>query len=120
MIACSISGKGHTPEKVTGVELFYLRSMDRGTTKIPYLLAQYLFRHAEGSKSRARLSRGHFIGRLVAHFGLVNDQGLRAATAGALGAAKNAPAADEGTQAIPAPVKAPQPPPPAPQHRTMS
>ncbi|GKA82471.1 hypothetical protein Tco_0789219, partial [Tanacetum coccineum] len=37
----------------------------------------HLRRHAEGRKSGARLSGGHFIGRLAAHFGLVNDQGLR-------------------------------------------
>nr|GEU54783.1 hypothetical protein [Tanacetum cinerariifolium] len=34
-------------------------------------------RHAEGRKSGAKLSWGHFIGRLAAHFGFVNDQGLR-------------------------------------------
>ncbi|GKF32277.1 hypothetical protein Tco_0102075, partial [Tanacetum coccineum] len=68
---------GQAPEKVTGVDLFYLRSMDPGTTNIPHLLAQYLFRHAEGRKSRARLSRGHFIGGLAMHFGLVSDNGLR-------------------------------------------
>ncbi|GKF77028.1 hypothetical protein Tco_0229498, partial [Tanacetum coccineum] len=33
--------------------------------------------HAEGRKSKARLSRGHFIGRLATHFGLVSDKGLR-------------------------------------------
>ncbi|GKE61663.1 hypothetical protein Tco_1512030, partial [Tanacetum coccineum] len=54
MIAYSISGREHAPEKVTGVDLFYLRSMDQGTTNVPYLLAQYLFRHAEGRKSGAR------------------------------------------------------------------
>ncbi|GKD98527.1 hypothetical protein Tco_1382424, partial [Tanacetum coccineum] len=77
MIAYSISGKGQAPEKVTGVDLFYLHSMDRGTTNVPHLLAQYLFRHAEGRKSRAKLSGGHFIGGLAMHFGLVSDKGLR-------------------------------------------
>ncbi|GKB32108.1 putative reverse transcriptase domain-containing protein [Tanacetum coccineum] len=77
MIACSISGKGHAPEKVTGVDLFYLRSMDRGTSNVPYLLAQYLFRHAKGRKSGTRLSGRHLIGCLIAHFGLVSDQGLK-------------------------------------------
>ncbi|GJZ90856.1 hypothetical protein Tco_0662783 [Tanacetum coccineum] len=77
MIAYSISGREHAPEKVTGVDLFYLRSMDQGTTNVPYLLAQYLFRHAEGRKSGARLLGGHFIGRLAMHFGLVSDEGLR-------------------------------------------
>ncbi|GJT60072.1 hypothetical protein Tco_1003605 [Tanacetum coccineum] len=77
MIACSISGKGQAPEKVTGVDLFYLRSIDRGTANVPYLLAQYLFRHAEVRNSGSRLFGGHFIGCPTAHFGLVSDQGLR-------------------------------------------
>nr|GEW94922.1 hypothetical protein [Tanacetum cinerariifolium] len=34
-------------------------------------------RHAEGRKSGARLSRGHFIRCLAAHFGLDSDHGLR-------------------------------------------
>ncbi|GKC60270.1 hypothetical protein Tco_1087868 [Tanacetum coccineum] len=38
---------------------------------------QYLFRHADRRKSGARLSGGHFIGRLAMHFGLVTDEGLR-------------------------------------------
>ncbi|GKA87646.1 hypothetical protein Tco_0809410 [Tanacetum coccineum] len=114
--------------------------------------AQYLFRHAEGRKSGARLSGGHFIGRFARHFGLVSDDGLRGlsvvtreipfdmgdlvkinicmeigddwawvaprqerqpdAANSALGAAKDAPAVDEG--------RAPQPPPPPPvAGRTM-
>ncbi|GJS45657.1 hypothetical protein Tco_0595778 [Tanacetum coccineum] len=70
MIAYSISGRGQAPEKVTGVELFYLRSMDYGTTNVSRLLAQYLFRYAKGRKSGTRLSGGHFIGHLAMHFGL--------------------------------------------------
>ncbi|GJZ59800.1 hypothetical protein Tco_0615616 [Tanacetum coccineum] len=77
MITYNISGWGQAPEKVTGVDLFYLRSMDRGTANVPHLLAQYLFRHAEGRKNGARLSGGYFIRRLTAHFGLVSDEGLR-------------------------------------------
>ncbi|GKE18408.1 hypothetical protein Tco_1425985, partial [Tanacetum coccineum] len=77
MISCSISGRGHAPEKVTGIDLFYLRSMDQGTANIPYLLAQHLFRYAEGRNNRARLSQGHFIRCPAAHFGLVSDEGLR-------------------------------------------
>ncbi|GKE91000.1 hypothetical protein Tco_1572095 [Tanacetum coccineum] len=111
MIECSISGRGQGAKK-------------------------YLFRHAEGKKSRPRFSRGHFIGRLAAHFGLVSDEGLRglsivarellgperqqAAVVGNPGAIDDAPAADEGAQAVAAPVQAPQLPPPAPQYRTMS
>ncbi|GKA33781.1 hypothetical protein Tco_0720210 [Tanacetum coccineum] len=52
LISYSISGRGQTPKK-------------------------YLFRHAEGRKSGARLSEGHFIRRLAHHFGLVSDDGLR-------------------------------------------
>nr|GEV63072.1 hypothetical protein [Tanacetum cinerariifolium] len=77
IISCSIYNRGQAPEKVTDVDLFYLRIMDRGTANISYLLAQCLFRHAEGRKSRARLSWGYFIGRLATHFGLVSDQWLR-------------------------------------------
>ncbi|GKD28491.1 hypothetical protein Tco_1239269 [Tanacetum coccineum] len=77
MIAYSIFGRGQAPENVTGVDLFYLHSMDHGTTNVPHLLAQYLFRHAEGRKSGARLSGGHFIGGLAMHFGLVRYEGLR-------------------------------------------
>ncbi|GKE73201.1 hypothetical protein Tco_1535242 [Tanacetum coccineum] len=98
MIACSISGRGQAPEK--------------------------------GRKSRARLSGGHFIRRLAAYFRLVSDQGLRGLSvvatsgperqqvvaAGTPRAAEDAPAADEGAQADPAPVQAPQPPSPTPQH----
>ncbi|GKE73635.1 hypothetical protein Tco_1535676, partial [Tanacetum coccineum] len=50
--------------------------MDRGTANVPYLLAQYMFRHAEGRTSGARLSGGHFIGCFASHFGLVSDHGL--------------------------------------------
>ncbi|GJU61689.1 hypothetical protein Tco_1243524 [Tanacetum coccineum] len=77
LISYNISERGQAPKKVTATDLFYLRSMDRGTSNILYLLAQYLFRHAEGRKSGARLSGGHFIGHLAHHFGLVSDDGLR-------------------------------------------
>ncbi|GKC22944.1 hypothetical protein Tco_1025094 [Tanacetum coccineum] len=128
---------GGAPKKVTNVDIFYLRNMDRGTTNVLHLLAQYLFRHAEGRKSRARLSGGHFIGRLAMHFRLVSDKGLRglqawvaqgperqqATAVGAHKADEAGPAAEEGAQEILVPVPAPAPtqaPSPAPQHRTMS
>ncbi|GJV76745.1 hypothetical protein Tco_1508329 [Tanacetum coccineum] len=132
LISYSISGRGQAPEKVTATDLFYLRSMDRRATNIPYLLVQYLFRHAVGRKSGARLSGGHFIGRLAHHFGLVSDDGLRGlsvvarelplidmerqqvAAASALRVAEDAPAVDEGDQDVWAPVQAPQQPPPPP------
>ncbi|GKB93740.1 hypothetical protein Tco_0979877 [Tanacetum coccineum] len=115
----------YAPEKVIGVDLF--------TANVPRLLAQYLFRHAEGRKSRARLSRGHFIGRLAMHFWLVSDEGLRglqgpkrqqAAAAGALEADEDGQAAEEAAPEIlaltPAPAQAPPPPPPALHPLTMS
>ncbi|GJX22657.1 hypothetical protein Tco_0227102 [Tanacetum coccineum] len=157
-----ISGKGQAPEKVTATDLFYLRSMDRGAANVPYLLAQYLVRHAKRRNSGDRLSGGHFIGSIAHHFGLVSDDGLRGlsvvahelplinmgelvklkiymeirdnwawvspgqerqqfATAGAPGAAKDAPAVDEGVQGDPIPMHAPQQPPPPPPSagRTM-
>ncbi|GKC64703.1 hypothetical protein Tco_1097301 [Tanacetum coccineum] len=77
LISYSISKRGQEPEKLTATDLFYLCSMDRGAANVPYLLAQYLFRHTKGRKSGARLSGGHFIGRLAHHFGLVSDDGLR-------------------------------------------
>nr|GEU41356.1 hypothetical protein [Tanacetum cinerariifolium] len=107
MIACSISGRGQTPEK-------------------------YLFRHDEGRNSGARLSEGHFTGCLAAHFRLVSDQGLRGlsmvtdelslidlhelpdAATGSPRATKDAPAVDECAQANLAPVQAPQPSVPTP------
>ncbi|GJY84385.1 hypothetical protein Tco_0497761 [Tanacetum coccineum] len=129
MIAYSISGRGQAPEKVTGVDLFYLRNMDRGTTNVPHLLAQYLFRHAKRRKSRARLSGGHFIRRLALHFGLVSKEGLRGLHVvirelplidlhklGRLHICTSQ-AAKKVSQEILAPAKAP---PPTPQPRTMS
>ncbi|GJX81517.1 hypothetical protein Tco_0330998 [Tanacetum coccineum] len=124
MIAYSISGRGQAPEKVTGVDLFYLCYIDRGTINVPHLLAQYLFRHAKGRKSGVRLSGRHFIGRLAIHFGLVSDEGLRglqgperqqAAVTGALKAGENGQAAKEVAPEIPvlAPAHEPPPPPPA-------
>nr|GEV65833.1 hypothetical protein [Tanacetum cinerariifolium] len=77
MISCSIFGKGQEPVKVTGVDLFYLRKVDWWIANVPYLLAQYLFRHADGRKSRAIVSGGHFIGSFAVHFKLVSNQRLR-------------------------------------------
>ncbi|GJU57376.1 hypothetical protein Tco_1235142 [Tanacetum coccineum] len=136
--------------------------MDRGTANIPYLLAQYLFRHTKGRKSGAKLSRGHFIRHLTHHFGLVSNDGLRGLSVvtrkiplidmgqlvklnickeigddwswvaprperkqvvatGAPKAAEDDLAVDEGAQADPAPIQAPQPSPPPPaMGRTMS
>ncbi|GKA87930.1 ribonuclease H-like domain-containing protein [Tanacetum coccineum] len=56
LLSYSIYGRGQAPEKVTATDLFYFRSMDRGVANVPYLLAHYLFRQAEGRKSGARLN----------------------------------------------------------------
>ncbi|GJS50415.1 putative ribonuclease H-like domain-containing protein [Tanacetum coccineum] len=81
LIAYSISGRGHAPEKVTATELFYLRSMDEGTAvNVTYLLAQYLFRYAEGRKQGARMSGRHFVARLAKHFRLLTEERLRGFT----------------------------------------
>ncbi|GKC25375.1 hypothetical protein Tco_1027525, partial [Tanacetum coccineum] len=108
LIPCNISKRGHAPKK-------------------------YLFRHAEGRKSGARLLRGHFIGTLAHHFGLVSDDGLRGLSIMThelpvidmgelvklnIWGAEDAPDVDEGAQAVPAPIHAPPPPPPA-MGRTM-
>ncbi|GJV43699.1 hypothetical protein Tco_1428235 [Tanacetum coccineum] len=110
MIACSISGRGQAPKKVIGVDLFYLYSIDRGTANVPHLLAQYLFRHAEGRKSGARLSEVTSLGVLQPILDWQSD-----VAAGAPGAAEDDPANDKGAEVNPAPVQAPQPPPPAPR-----
>ncbi|GJW08570.1 hypothetical protein Tco_1570993 [Tanacetum coccineum] len=94
---------GQAPEKVTATDLFYLRSMDQGTANVSYLLAQYLFRHAEGRKSGARISEGHFIWRLAKHFGLRQSD----VAAGALEGAEGDPDVVESAQTILAPVQAP-------------
>ncbi|GKD97898.1 hypothetical protein Tco_1381795, partial [Tanacetum coccineum] len=58
------------PEKVTNTDLFYLRSMDRGTmVNVLYLLAQYLFRFASGRKQGSRMFGGYFVARLGVYFG---------------------------------------------------
>nr|GEW89435.1 retrotransposon protein, putative, Ty3-gypsy subclass [Tanacetum cinerariifolium] len=59
LIAFIISERGQAPKMVNANDLFYLRSMDEGTVvNVPYLLAQYLFRYAEGRKQGAWMSDG--------------------------------------------------------------
>ncbi|GKB61137.1 hypothetical protein Tco_0917323 [Tanacetum coccineum] len=59
-----------------GPDPSYIYIRDHETANVPYLLAQYLFRHAEERKNGARMFGGHFIRRLADHFGLVSDEGL--------------------------------------------
>ncbi|GKC71756.1 hypothetical protein Tco_1117639 [Tanacetum coccineum] len=97
--------------------------MDQWAANVPYLLAQYLFRHIEGRKSGAKLSGGHFIRHLAHHFGLVSDDGLRGLSvvthelplidivvvAATLGDAEDALDVDEGAKAVPTSIHAPPP-----------
>nr|GEW88728.1 hypothetical protein [Tanacetum cinerariifolium] len=126
--------QGQAPEKVTGVDLFYLMSMDRGTANVLYLLAQYLFRHSEGG--RVELGYLEVISLDVLQLILdwlniykrISDtwdwvaarlERQSDAAADAPRAAEDALAVDEGAQADLAPVQAPQPPPPAPKTITQ-
>ncbi|GKE98605.1 hypothetical protein Tco_0021956, partial [Tanacetum coccineum] len=97
--------------------------LDVGSVNIPYLLARYLRRFTAGRKSRAHISGGQFVARLAEHFRLLTAEILGGLTvamgpekqsdvvAGAPAIAEDAPAVDEGDQAVPAPVQAPQQPP---------
>ncbi|GKB23656.1 hypothetical protein Tco_0863057 [Tanacetum coccineum] len=132
MMAYSIVGRSQTPEKVTVMDLFYLRWMDVGSVNILYLLARYLRLFVAGRKSGPYISGGQFVARLAGHFGLLTveilggltvialelpiiDMGeLHDAAAGAPAIAEDAPAADEGDQVVSAPMQAPQQPPPPP------
>ncbi|GKE11713.1 hypothetical protein Tco_1415264 [Tanacetum coccineum] len=136
LIACSIAERSQTPEKVTVIDLFYLRGMDVDSINVPYLLARYLRLFAAGRKSGAYIFRGQFVARLAEHFGLLTVEILGElmvispelpiidmaeqpdVVVGAPGVDQDAPVIDEGGQADPAPVQAPPPPPPA-AARTM-
>ncbi|GJX46617.1 hypothetical protein Tco_0271807 [Tanacetum coccineum] len=117
----------HTAEEIVegGFEAYWLGSKRVIPDKGDLSGGRHLKRHAEGKKSGARLSGGHFIRRLAHHFGLVSDDGLRGLSVVTrelhfidMGGAENAPNVDEGTQAVPTPIHAPLPPPP-PAERSM-
>nr|GEV38785.1 hypothetical protein [Tanacetum cinerariifolium] len=50
LIAYNIAGRSQAPDKVTMIDLFYLRGMNVGSVNIPYLLARYLRLFASGRK----------------------------------------------------------------------
>ncbi|GJR30814.1 hypothetical protein Tco_1107046 [Tanacetum coccineum] len=132
MMAHSIAGRSQAPKKVTVTDLFYLRGMDVGSVNIPYLLARYLRLFTAGRKSGAHISSGQFVARLDRHFRLLTAEILGGlmiiapklpiidmerqpiVAASAPVVTEDAPAADEGDQAVLAPVQAPQQPPPPP------
>nr|GEV34601.1 hypothetical protein [Tanacetum cinerariifolium] len=99
LVACSIAGRSQAPKKVTVTDLFYLRGMDVGSVNVSYLLARYLRLFASGRKQGATISV------------VPGPERQPDAAAGAIRAAEDAPAVDEGDHAIPAPVQAPQLPP---------
>ena len=75
MIALTIAGRGQSPEKVTTLDLFLLRSMDEGlVVNIPHFLAHYLFRGALGRDRSSQMTGGHYVSRLARHFGVIGDE----------------------------------------------
>ncbi|GJY24014.1 hypothetical protein Tco_0397672 [Tanacetum coccineum] len=124
LIACSIAGRSQAPKKVTMMDLFYLRGTGVGSVNIPYLLARYLRLFVAGRKSGAHIFGGQFVSRLQISVELddtwawvaMGPERQHDAAADAHVDAEDAPIVDEGDQADPAPVQAPQqpsPPPPA-------
>nr|GEU57625.1 integrase, catalytic region, zinc finger, CCHC-type, peptidase aspartic, catalytic [Tanacetum cinerariifolium] len=97
LITCSIAGRSQAPEKVTVADLFYLKGMDVGSVNIPYLLARYLRLFSSRRK----------------HGAMISEERQHVAVAGTPKTIEDAPVADEGAPAVPAPVQAPQPPHPA-------
>nr|GFB94814.1 hypothetical protein [Tanacetum cinerariifolium] len=71
MMAYNIAGSSQAPEKVTMIDLFYLRGLDVRSVSIPYLLARYLRRFATGMKSMAHIFGGQFVAQLAENFGLM-------------------------------------------------
>ncbi|GJU26650.1 hypothetical protein Tco_1165271 [Tanacetum coccineum] len=75
--------EGYTEDIVHDFERRIETIWDRSVNRVHILDFEGLtpeMRHAEGRKSGARLSRGHFIGRLADQFGLVSDEGQRGLT----------------------------------------
>nr|GEZ77103.1 hypothetical protein [Tanacetum cinerariifolium] len=95
---------GQAPEKVTRVDNFYLRSMDRGTANVSYLLVWCLFWHAERRKSGARLNISKRIADMLAWLALGPDRQPDDA-AGAPKATEDAPTIHEGALVNPTPIQ---------------
>ncbi|GJW58698.1 hypothetical protein Tco_0105429 [Tanacetum coccineum] len=118
LIACSIAGRSQAPEKVTVIDLFYLRGMDVGSVNVPYLLVRYLRLFTAGRKSGAHISGGQFVASVELDdtwaWVAMGPERQPDAAAGALANVKDAPIIDEGDQVVLAPIQAPQQPPPPP------
>ncbi|GKF00492.1 hypothetical protein Tco_0023842, partial [Tanacetum coccineum] len=110
---------GQAPEKVTGVDLFYFHSMNKGLLTSPYfgLVSDPRLKGLSVVTSELHLIDLHELGRINIYLRVGDTWAWVAsgperqpdAAAGALGVTKDAPAVDEGAQADPAPVQAPQP-----------
>ncbi|GKC45392.1 hypothetical protein Tco_1063114 [Tanacetum coccineum] len=106
LIAFTIAGRDQTPEKVTTIYLFFLRSMDEGTVvNVPYLLAQYLFRFSLVRKKGAQMSEVTWVA-LRLHRQQVGAAG-EAAQVDPKAPQEDVAAGHEGVQADLAPVQAP-------------
>ncbi|GJV01721.1 hypothetical protein Tco_1335290, partial [Tanacetum coccineum] len=115
MIAYSISGRGHALEKVTEVDLFYLRSMDHKAINVVTRELLLIDLH--------ELERFYICTRYGDTWAWVaqGPERQQAAVAGAPKAGEDGQCAEEVAPEIPAPTLAlVQAPPPAPQPRTMS
>nr|GEU97146.1 hypothetical protein [Tanacetum cinerariifolium] len=91
LIAHTIAGRGQAPEKVTHTDLYFLRSVDQEAVNLSYMLAHYLFRHAEGRKRGAQMFGRHFILRLADHFGLLTKESLAGDDCGSTSATRTMP-----------------------------
>ncbi|GJX71660.1 hypothetical protein Tco_0308831 [Tanacetum coccineum] len=80
LITYNIAGRSQVPEKVTVIDLFYLRGMDVGLVNIPYLLARYLRMFASGRKRNAMIYGRQFVAHLTEHFGLLIEERLQGLT----------------------------------------
>ncbi|GJW04113.1 hypothetical protein Tco_1562969 [Tanacetum coccineum] len=131
LIACSIAGRSQAREKVTVIDLLYLRGMDVGSVNVPYLwLAEHF-----GLLTEERLQGLTVIMRDLPVIDMAELVRLQICeelddtwawvalgperqpnvAAGALEATKDAPTLDEGAPADPTPMQAPQPPHAAPK-----
>ncbi|GJV64826.1 hypothetical protein Tco_1475654 [Tanacetum coccineum] len=97
LIACSIAGRSQAPEKVTVTDLFYLRGMDVGSINVPYYWLDNTWAWVAMGPERQQVE-----------------------AAGTPKAAEDAPIIVEGDKAVPAPVQAPQQPPPPPSVATRT
>ncbi|GJT69366.1 hypothetical protein Tco_1028652 [Tanacetum coccineum] len=138
MMAHSIAGRSQAPEKVTVTDSFYLRGLDVGSVNILHIVGQ-ISREARLAEHFGLLTAEILGGltvidpelpiidmaelvrlQICAQFDdtqawvAMGPERQPDTAVGASAVAEDAPAADEGDQAVSAPVQAPQQPPPPP------